>query len=852
MIGVALRGMAQRKLRTVLTAVAILLGVAMIAGTYVQTDQIRTAFEDITRTAAEGVDANIKPRTAFTSSVGSTQLLDGRLVERAAAVPGVARAEGQLFESGSLVVDGKTVEPRFAPAIVASTLGKPFDPLKVVSGRLPARSGEIVINRKLAEDRHLAVGRRVGVTTATGIRPVRLVGIVDFGNVASMGGATMIVATLPDVQAWYRLPGKVSEIDVAAAPGHSPAEIVRALRGALPGGLDVKTGRQSADEQAKQINDAIGGFLTPALLAFAGAALLVGAFIIFNTFSITVAQRRRELALLRSIGATRRQVLGAVAAEALVLGVVASVAGLFAGLGFARLLGALFDAAGMGIPRGGMTLAPRTVAAALGVGIGVTTLAALGPAVRATRVPPVAAMREEAAGAPPRPSRRRRAVTVLVGALGLALVLQGLLGGGAATSRLSAMGLGSVLVFVGVAMSARYVVRPLAALIGWPLERIGHATGRLARENTTRNPARTAVTAAALMVGLALVVFVAVFAAGLRESMVGSIDKRLEPSELVVSSDSAAPLAALAGGRIDRLPAVAATSPLYVDQIEVNGRRVSATTDVLNGVDPLALRDTYRFRWLDGTDADLQRVTGTNALVEEQFAKTHGIRVGDRFSVRGPGGHRARLTAMSTYRDPQILQGIVVDRGQFERLSPMRGPFGYFVSLLGGEDVRAAQRDVRAALRAFPAAKVRTRGEYVDWITAQLEQIVYLLYALLAMSIVISLFGIANSLFLSIQERIRELGMLRAIGATAAQVRRLIRYESVITSVIGGLLGTAVGIVFAWLTTFAVKDLGVGFTVPAGQVAACLVLAVIVGAVGAIAPARRAARLDVLDAIHTE
>ena len=851
MIAVALRSMAQRKLRSALTAVAVLLGVAMIAGTYVQTDQIRTAMSDITHTANSGVDAEMTPRTAFRSTFGANDLIDQRVVARASHVAGAADVQGELFQTGSLVVGGKTVEPKFAPAIVVSATRAPFDPLRNVSGRLPGQRGEVLVNRKLAQDEHLTVGQRVGVTTRTGIQRVRLVGIADYGNVASIGGATLIVAPMADVQAWYGLEGKVSRVVASAAPGVTPAALVARLRRTFPRTIEIRTGEQAAAEDAKTASDSIGSFLTPALLAFSGAALLVGAFIIFNTFSISVAQRRRELALLRSIGATRRQVLTAVAAEALVLGIIASVLGLLCGLGFARGMGALFDAAGWGIPRGGMQLAARTIVIGLSVGIGVTLVAALVPAVRATRVPPVAAMRDEALAEAPPSSRRRRLATALVGLTGLALLVQGLIGNGPASSRITAMGLGSLLVFVGVALSARYVVRPLAAVVGWPLQRLGHVAGELARDNATRNPARTAITAAALMVGLALVVFVSVFAAGLKDSIDGAIADRAK-ADLVVTSDTVAPLSHAVGPRIDRVPSVVATAPQYLDQVQVGGRKVNTVTDQLNGIDPLALRDAYRFRWLHGSDADVQRVVGTAALVEEQFAKAHGITVGNRFRVTGPTGHSATLTAIAEYRDAQLMQGVMVDVAQFQALSSLRDPLSYFVTLAAGTDTAAAQRDVKAALTGFPAAKVRTSAQYSDYIGAQLDQLVYLLYALLAMSIVISMFGIANSLFLSIHERTRELGMLRAIGATAAQVRRMIRYESVITSLIGGVLGTAVGILFAWLATFAVKDLGVGFSIPAGQLAIFLLLAVVVGVLGAVAPARRAARLQILDAVRSE
>ena len=844
MTALVLHSLAERKLRSALTAVAIMLGVAMIAGTYVQTDQIRTAFTEIEQAINEGVDVDITPKPAFTTDFAPEQLLSERLVAQAEAVPGVARAEGQLYGQGSLVVDGRVIEPQMAPAILMSQLHEPFDPMQIVAGRRPRASGEVVVNSKLASDENLRLGQRAAVTTRTGQQPVRIVGIADLAGVTSIGGATMIAASLADVQRWSDQEGKVSEITAAAASGVTPQELADRLRGALPATLDVKTGQQSAADEAGEINDAMG-FLTPALLAFAGAALLVGAFIIFNTFSITIAERAREFALLRALGATRGQVLRAVVAEALLIAILASAAGLALGLGFARGLGALFDAGGWGMPRGAMELAPRTIIASIGVGIGVTLLSALVPAVRATRVAPVAAMHGAATQRVPRHPRLRVAATLLVGAGGLAMLAQGLLGGGPATSRLSAIGAGTMLVFVGVALSARHIVRPLAAVAGWPLQRLGDVVGALARENATRNPARTAITAAALMVGLGLVVFVAVFAAGLKESLNGGIDDRLR-SDLIVTTNSISPLPAGAQKHVEAVAGVRGTTAQYVDQVEVDGAKLNTVTDVVNAFDGAGLRGVYAFDWRDGEDADVAKLdVPGNALVEEQFAKQHAIAVGERFEVRAATGRRVTLTAVATYRDPMILQGAMISRADFRRISAATDPFAFWIQ----GDAPGLQSRVESALADYPVAKVRTMDEYRDWLGGRLDQIVYLLYALLAMSLLISLFGIANSLFLSIHERTRELGMLRAIGASRRQVRALIRYESVITAVIGGVLGTVIGVVFAWLTTQALDDLGLGFAIPAGQLVLFGVLAVVVGVLGAIVPARRAARLDILQAV---
>ncbi|HET9739644.1 MAG TPA: FtsX-like permease family protein [Solirubrobacteraceae bacterium] len=851
MIALVLRGMAQRRLRSALTALAILLGVAMIAGTYVQTDQIRTAFEDIQQTANEGTDAVVRPKKEFGEVWAAGRPVPESLVGTVARVPGVARAAGELWDSGALVVRGKRIASDFAPSSVMATLGAPFDPTKPIAGRQPSGPGEVGVISQTAEKEDLQVGQPVGLATRTGVKQVTIVGIFEFGDVASVGGASIITATLPQVQEWFEREGEVMSIRAAAEDGVSPEALAARISEVTTPDLEVKTGAADAQQSADDINDSIGGFLTPMLLALSGAAVLVGAFIIFNTFSITVAQRTREFALLRALGSTRRQIVGAVAGEALIVGVVASGLGLLAGLGFAKLLGGLFDAAGFGIPRSGMELAPRTIAVALVVGIGVTLLAALVPALRATRVTPVQALTGASV-----PSRRRRrlapVLAAVVSVLGLGMLLTGLFGGGAATARMGSMAGGAVLMFVGMALMARHIVRPVAALAGWPLERAFHTPGRLARENAMRNPGRTATTSSALMVGLGLVVFVAVFAAGMKATVSDSFD-RLLTSDLVVTSQSMEPLPNDAGDALANVPGLRAVTPQFVDQIEVNGEPSDAVVDVLNGVQPRELRSVWAFEWRkDGTDALLDRLTGTSAIVEEQFAKQHGIRIGEDFIVQTPTGARVHLQAIGEYRDPMMLSGIVVEERTFARASAIPDPFAYFIKNSDRTDPAVVRADIEDALSQFPAAKVQTTDEYRDEIGARLDQMVYLLYALLAMSVVISLFGIANSLFLSIHERTREFGLLRAIGATRAQVRRVVRYESVITAIIGGLLGIAIGLLFGYLMTAALADLGLSFSVPVGQLAGFLVLAVVVGVLAAVVPARRGARIDVLEALHQE
>ena len=850
MIGIALRGLVDRKLRSTLTAIAVLLGVAMIAGTYVLTDQIRSGFSELTHTTYGGVDVEVAPKESFTSQFSAARPLSERLIGEIRAVPGVAKAEGDLWASGALVVDGELKKSTGGGGtIIASASGEPFKPVSNLDGRMPRRSGEVALLRDTADKHSLEPGDALGIATRDGTEQVTLVGAYDFGS-ADAGGTDVVSARLADIQRWFDREGEVTTINVAAEEGVSPEALVGRVRTAVPAGLEVRTGAEAADQNADEISDQIGSFLTPALLAFAGAALLVGAFIIFNTFTTTVAERTREFAMLRTLGATRGQILAAVAIEALVIGVGASGLGLLLGLGFAKVLASMFEAVGLGLPTGGLELAPRTIALSLGSGIGVTQFAALGPARRATRVPPIAALQ----GHVEQGARRRWApwIAGITAVLGVAMLIAGLSAGGPAASRLSMMAGGVVLLFVGVAVSARWFVRPLAGAVGWPLERLFAEPGLLARENAMRNPGRTATTAAALMVGLGLVVFVAVFANGIKASFDKTVDQ-VVGADVVVRSDTMQPIPAGAGSVVERSPDVSASTSILIDQLRVDGsKRSSAVTYIMNGVAPANFAQLYRVDWVEGDDSVLERLRGDTALIEEQFSKTHDLGVGDSYRIETPSGGTARLRVIGVYRDPQLLQGTIVRQDLFDRVSAARDPWMIFAAVRDGVDADTAKQHLATALADIPTAAVESQADYAEAISGQLDQFVYLLYALLAMSVVISLFGIANSLFLSIHERTREFGLLRAIGATKAQVRRMVRYESVITAVIGGLLGTAIGILFALLVTSSLDDLGLGFDPPLRQLVVFLVLAVAVGVVAAVVPARRGARMQVLEALRAE
>ncbi len=853
MIKLALRGMAERRLRSALTGIAVLLGVAMIAGTYVLTDQIHTAFSDINRTANRGRDAVISQDTGFSSSFQTQEeQLPQSLVARVRRQPEVARAAGELQAFGSLVVNGNPVENRGQPGFVFSAMPAQLDPTEVVEGRDPAAPGEIAVSTDLAHDQGIEVGDRVELSTNKGVQSVRVMGLVDFGDSGSAGGFGFTIATLPDVQRWYDKDAQVTEIAVASKPGVSSSQLVRRLESIVPPGVQVQTAEQNAQDATNEATSSINSFLGPALLAFAGAALLVGAFIIFNTFSISVAERTREFASLRTLGATRRQVLGSVSAEALAIGVVASLAGLVAGLGFAKLVAKLFDATGSSIPTAGLELRPRTIGLGLGVGITITLLSSLVPAARATRIPPAIALQEGARLPRGRFARLTPYLGALVVAIGIALLALGLFGSGPAVNRLLEMAVGAVLCFVGVALLSRYIVVPIASAVGYPLERASRVVGRLARQNAQRNPGRTAITAAALMVGLGLVVFVAVFAAGLNASVTGSIDRLLSADLVVRTANGFSPIPREAARDLARVPGIQASVPFEFDQVKVNGRPSNPIYDIVSAASPRKIADVYKFDWIDGGDGTLDQLGRNKALIEQQFAKARQVEVGGTYRVQTASGGKATFTAIGEYKDPLLFQGMIVAPQTLRAISPARDPILILATDKPGANPATVKAAATGALARFPIAEVSDQAGLRDQVREQTNQIVYLLYALLGMSVVISLFGIANSLFLSIHERTREFGLLRAVGATRGQVRRMVRYESVITAVIGGLLGTVIGIGFAAMITASLSGLGLSFSLPVGQLVIFGALAIAVGVIASVLPARRGSRLDVIESLHYE
>ena len=848
MLRIALRSLGSRKLRSALTALAILLGAAMISGTYVLTDQITGAFDEIFEKANEGVDVVVSRREAFRSQEGGTVgPIPESLVATVQGVDGVAAAEGLIQDLASVVVDGEFVSSvGGAPNLVFSTPSERFQTNQLVSGAFPSASGEIAVDVDLAKREKLDVGRSVGLATRTGVQPVRIVGTFRFADADTIGGATLTAVTLADAQRWFDREGRVNAVIVAAGPGISADALARRIVVEVPPDVRVETGQQNSDRQADDVNTDLG-FLRGFLFVFAGIAVLVGAFIIFNVFSITVAQRVREMAMLRTIGASRRQIMRSVLIEAFVIGLIASIVGIGVGVLFAKLLNTIFEAVGFGLPTAGISLQARTVIVPLIVGVVVTLIAAIIPAIRATRVPPVAVLREGAVLPKSRFSRFTPYLGILFGLLGVLAIVAGF-GSSESDQALSLIGVGALLILIGVGMAMRMLIRPIARAVGWPLQRLFGTSARLGRQNTMRDPARTASTAAALMVGIGLVVFVAVFVDGLKSSFFDALDKTVR-SDLIIISENFAPLPA---GIVDvtrSAPGVASALGVGFAEVKVDGDQ-----EPLSAIDPAEARAAVRFDWQNGgTDDLLDQLGADGAIIERGFAQSHDVSAGESFQVTTIDGTRAAFRVVGEYKDPQLFTGFTVSNEAFRQLST-DGEIGVLLTAFDpGIDPKAGKGAVEAAIeRSYPQAKVRTRAEYKDFIGEQTTLILTIFYALLAFSVLISLVGVVITLLLSIYERTREIGMMRAVGTTRGQIRAIVRSESVITCAIGGIIGLGVGLFLGWVMIKGLEDEGLSFSVPVVTLVFVFALAVIAGVLAAVFPARRAARLNPLEALHYE
>ena len=846
----ALKGILGRKLRTVLTALAIVLGVAMVSGTFVLTDSIDNAFNTIFTDVYRGTDATITGKTAFDlqDSGSVAPPFDESLLGDLKALPDVAQAVGGVGGDAQLVDSkGKAITFGGAPNLGFSVdpTQPAFNSLTLVDGAWP-KEGEVVIDRATAGKKHLKIGQQIGVQAQGPTEQLRISGLVKFGSVSSIGGATLAGFSLPTAQQLFLKQGKLDQIRVAAKNGVAQETLVAEIQKILPAGTQVRSGTAQATEDAANTNDFIS-FLQKFLLAFGGIALFVGAFVIANSLSITIAQRTRELATLRTLGASRRQVLTLIVIESLVIGILASITGLLLGLGLAKGLFKLFDVVGFTLPNSGLLFQTRTVIVSLLVGVLVTLLASLRPALRATRVPPIAAVREGATLPEGRFARFRTAGSALLTAVGFAALLYGLFGKGLGTTQvLLWMGLGTLLIFIGVAMlSARFVPR-LAGTLGWPAARFGGAAGLLARDNARRNPQRTASTAAALMIGLALVTLVATLAAGIVQSFRGAVDDIFTGDYSITAQNNFNPIPISAAAAAAQAPGVTAVGSVRSGDAQTFGK-----TDFATAVDPGA-NEVIALDWLQGSQQTFVDLGADGAFVDNGYAKKHALKLGSPVEMTFVNGTKKSFVVKGIFDSPpggSPFGPVTISAATWDANNTDPKNIYSFVKMAGGEadqNLAALER----TLKPYPNAKAQSREDFIDSQISGLSSVLNVLYVLLALSVLVSLFGIVNTLVLTVFERTREIGMLRAIGMTRRQVRRMIRHESVITALIGASIGIELGLVLAALLIARVDF--IVFSFPTTQVIVFAFAAIVVGVIAAIFPARRAAKLDPLEALQYE
>jgi putative ABC transport system permease protein len=849
MIGVALKGLAGRKIRALLTALAVVIGVAMVSGTFILTDTMQKSFNGLFTETSAQTDAVIRGKEIVKNSTsGSGVTIPAATLDKVRALPQVEAAAGDVSPAEANVADiigkdGKVVAKESIGGSYDAANAR-FSPFRFKTGQPPHGPGEVAIDAGTAAKKHYKVGDTVVVSTIGTKHTYRISGTVSFGSLDSLGFASIAAWDVKTAQTLLHREGRYDSISVAAKDGTSAAQLVRAIKPILASNLEVKDSAKQAKADAKDLNDGLG-MIRWVLLGFAGIALLVGGFVIFNTLSITVAQRTREFATLRTLGASRKQVMRSVRLEGLVIGLVASVLGLVMGLGIAKGMVALFSALGVDLPDGGTVVATHTITVSLVIGTGVTLLASILPAKRATRVPPIAAVREGAVLPTSRFSKHSAKTGLGVLLASLAAIAAGMFAGGASAVLVALLlVLGVLGLFMGIALLAPRLVKPLARVVGWPGRRAGGVAGELAGANAVRNPGRTASTAAALMIGLTLVTVVAVLGAGMSAGTKSAVTKQLHAGYVIDGSDGL-PFRASEGDQLAAIHGVTAASHVRSDDAIVQGKQ-----STIDGIDPATIAHFYSFNWTTGSQRTLAQLDDDGALVTKSYAKAKHLKVGSDVSIKTPKGQSYTVVVRGIYDPPTahpLLADVVVTQKAFD--SAYSQPKNSFTFLDASAGTAPA---IKAAAKGYGDAGYHTGAAYPKDATKDMQMVLAMLYVLLGFSVIVSLFGMVNTMVLSVFERTREIGMLRTIGMTRRQARRMIRHESIITALIGATLGIGLGLFLTLLVTQAVGTDSLPFAIPVPPLAAFTLLAIVAGIGAAIMPARRASRLNVLDALQYE
>jgi putative ABC transport system permease protein len=850
MIAITARSLWAHRRRLVATLLAVGLGVAFLAGTLLLSDTLRANFDRLFSQADAGTNVILRSATEVSTGPGGVRAgIDASLLPRVRGVPGVADAQPYLEGFGQLTGrDGKPVGGNGPPTEAATWVADPaLNSYRLVAGHAPRADDEVVINRGAATAGHLTLGATTTLLTPQPLR-VHIVGIATFGTADGFGSGTFTGMTLHAAQLHLTgsSPAKVTQILVRAAPGVTPGEVADRLRTALPAGVQAITGTQLAAENLDEINSGFLGFLSAGLTLFAAIALLVATFSIYNTFSILAVQRGRETALLRALGASRRQLVVAGLAETLAVGIIGSAAGWAGGIGIAALLKGVFDGFGFALPAGGLVLKASSAIVAMTAGVVATVLAGVLPVLRSSRLPALAALREHAAE-PGRVSRTRSVLGLLVTAGGAAAVIAGATGGGEGLAVAGAVG-----TLAGFIVLGPVAVRPAAAVLGAPAAARrslggGGLGGRLARDNALRHPRRTAATAAALMVGVSVAALFTVIGASMKASAAQGVDRTLT-ADLVVDQAGYGGRAGLAGlspqlaASLGRLPAAGTVTAVNRGSVLLDG-----TSQTISAADPGRIGTVLD---LGVTAGSLGALDAGSFAVSATAAAAQHWQVGSTVPVVYPDGSRARLRVAAIFDHPDITGDYLFAQSGWEAHAGQALDAMILVKLKPGAAAAVAQAAVTAVTAAAGQPQVQDRAQYLASAASGVNTILGLVYVMLALAILIALMGVANTLSLSIHERTRELGLLRALGQTRTQARGMIRWESVIVATFGTLGGVILGTFLGWAVVSASASTGLEvFSASPVQLALFLVLGVLTGVAAGIRPARRAARLNPLTAI---
>jgi len=837
-----LKGALAHRMRLAHTAMAVALAVSLVAGTFALSDTIDAAFRQAATASPDGVAVVVRSAARFTgqaTSLPEREPVPDSVIPKVQAVPGVESAWGVVWGYAQVVdKDGRAVASHGLPSV--GTSWTPGDPL--AAGRAPAGPGEVVIDEATAREHGLQLGDRTKVLFQDVVREFVIEGLRRASDVI---GSSLAAFDLTTTQQVMGQDGKLDRIEVRAAPGVDPDVLRARIAGVLPDRYEAVTDAQAAQEAEKSWTDALG-FLTTGLLVFAAVALLVSALIIFNTFSILVAQRTRELGLLRALGGSRRQVTGTVLAEALAVGIGGSLAGVALGYGTAKGLLALLRATGFDVPSVPLVFTGGTVLAALAGGVAVTVAAAALPAYRATDVSPVAGA-GSVAGEEPGDPRRRFVMGAALAVAGMSALLAGLFAG--VDRPFLAIAFGSAAVLAGTGLLAPLVAAPVARLVGAPLSRVMGEAGSLGRGNAIRNPRRTAATATALTIGVGLIGVVTILAASMRASASTAIESSLRADFVVTSSTTAGAatgLPPLVADRLRRVPGVQLVSQLRGGQWGLDGR-----TMTLLAADPTTVTAMYELDPLSAAAA--RSLDDEGVIVRDTVAARHGWEVGDAVPMTFARTGTNKLPIRGTFSTTTVRTDYVVSLAAYEAHYAQQFDLEVDVQLAPGLGAAAGRERIEKALADLPTVAVRDRSQVLRAQEDKVQQFLVPITALLGLSVIIALLGIANTLALSIHERTRELGLLRAIGMARGQLRSMVRAEALIIAALGAVLGLALAVVFGWVLVSSMRGLGLTrLVVPLGQLVAWLGVAVAAGLLASAFPARKAARLNVLDAVAAD